>query len=276
MDHASNLAILTLGTGGVLAVVAGYVIGGLVCIGIAATGFGGRSAGRRVFIGILGAACIIYAAYILFGDSDSVLIIWYVMLLPFIVLIRSIATAVNNRKATNAQAQAGYGNPAQPGYGNPAQAGGQGYGVPGQYPNHSAPAQSGGQHGGAAPAPAPAGHAAGGYPPGQPATPANGGAYGQQPAGTTGYGQPPQHNGAGQHQPSAPGGRYDQPTAQAPQGGQSYGTAPYQSAPPSGAHSAPTAPTAPRREPPPPPPADTDRPLWPGAGGRDTGQPTGS
>ncbi len=229
MDHTTNLAILTLGAGGVLAVTIGYALGGLVCLIVAISGFGGSGKGARVLSGIIGVACLGYAAYIVLGDSETIWISFKIMLLPVLVLIQAIVGAVRKHKnGGQQQGNQGANSPA-PGYGAPqygaAQQPGQPYGAP-QQPGPQNPAQPYGQpnqYGQPAPAPAQAQAQAGSY--GQPAPQGQYGTPGQ-------YGQPSAAPTSGMPQPA------NAPTSASPQ-------------------------QTPRQSPPPPPPAQRDQPLWP-------------
>lgn len=174
-----NLALLELSPGAVVAIAVGYVVGGLICVAIAATGFGGIGGGMRALNAIIGIGCIGYAAYIMFGDSDTVFISWYIMILPVIMLIRVIVAAVQNRNRSNQPPQPAPYAPVPgavpPGqYGQPGQQ--AAYGQPGQYPAQPGQPQQ------AAPYGQPA------RPGGQGATYGQAPSYGQAQPGT--YGQP--------------------------------------------------------------------------------------
>lgn len=98
--HTTPLALGEIGPGAFLAITVGYFIGGVLCIVLAATGFGGTTGRSRVLSGVIGAACLIYAVYLLTGDAESVFISYYIMALPVILLIRAIVVFVQRRKGT--------------------------------------------------------------------------------------------------------------------------------------------------------------------------------
>jgi hypothetical protein len=98
-----TLAVGTISPVAFLAVTIGYFIGGVLCIILAATGFGGTTGRSRVVSAIIGAACLIYAIYLLAGDAETVFISYYIMALPLILLIRAIVVFVQRRKGTGPQ-----------------------------------------------------------------------------------------------------------------------------------------------------------------------------
>lgn len=63
--------------------VTGYAIGGLACLALAATGFGGNN---RVVSGLIGLASLGYAGYLLLSTGD-------VMVFPIAVAIPFLAVA---------------------------------------------------------------------------------------------------------------------------------------------------------------------------------------
>lgn len=74
-----------------LLIIAGYVLGGVVSLVLAATGFGGSN---RIVNGLIGLACLGYAGYLFFTPSETVWIFWYAMLIPFLALFQAIKGAV--------------------------------------------------------------------------------------------------------------------------------------------------------------------------------------
>lgn len=76
----------------------GYLVGGLISLTIAATGFGQTSVGGRVINAIIGVGCIGYAIYLFVADPNNVMVFWYVMLLPVILLVQAISTFFKSRK----------------------------------------------------------------------------------------------------------------------------------------------------------------------------------
>ena len=133
--HSTPLALGEIGPGAFLAITVGYIIGGILCIILAATGFGGTTGRGRVVTAVIGAACIVYAAYLLTGDANTVFISYYIMALPVILLIRAIVVFVQRRKGTGPQQV----NPANPTGTSwpPAQVPGQ----PTPWPNQQYPGQ---------------------------------------------------------------------------------------------------------------------------------------
>jgi hypothetical protein len=133
--HSTPLALGEIGPGAFLAITVGYIIGGILCIILAATGFGGTTGRGRVVTGIIGGACLIYAVYLLTGDADTVFISYYIMALPVILLIRAIVVFFQRRKGTAPQQV----NPANPTGTSwpPAQVPGQ----PAPWPNQQYPGQ---------------------------------------------------------------------------------------------------------------------------------------
>jgi hypothetical protein len=133
--HSTPLALGEIGPGAFLAITVGYIIGGILCIILAATGFGGTTGRGRVVTGIIGGACLIYAVYLLTGDANTVFISYYIMALPVILLIRAIVVFFQRRKGTAPQQV----NPANPTGTSwpPAQVPGQ----PAPWPNQQYPGQ---------------------------------------------------------------------------------------------------------------------------------------
>jgi hypothetical protein len=76
-----------------LLIIVGYVIGGLVCLGVAATGFGGSN---RIVTGLIGVAAIVYAGYLFFAPTDSVWVFPYLLLVPVIVLFQAFRNRSGN------------------------------------------------------------------------------------------------------------------------------------------------------------------------------------
>jgi hypothetical protein len=191
-----TLAVGTISPVAFLAVTIGYFIGGVLCIILAATGFGGTTGRSRVVSAVIGAACLIYAIYLLAGDAETVFISYYIMALPLILLIRAIVVFVQRRKGTGPQQNTTGTSwppahlpqqPQQPnGWAAPGQQGFQpGYG---QQPQDARPAQPWPAQPTDPTAPAPANAAFPGqrFPPSQPAP----GAQPPYPP-QTGYGTPP-------------------------------------------------------------------------------------
>ena len=80
-----------------LLIIAGYVLGGLVSLPFAIFGIGMRSAGQRIFTGLVGLACLGYGGYLFFAASDSVWIFFYAMILPFILVGRALLNSLRTR-----------------------------------------------------------------------------------------------------------------------------------------------------------------------------------
>lgn len=178
MSHQTILAEMTLTEGQFKAIAVFYVIAGLICLGIGILNLRNKHNGSGALSLIIGIAGVVYGAYILIGDPDTVWVSFKIFILPVIAIIYGIVALVKGKAggSSGGPSQAAPYNAAgaQPGWnqqpGQPAP--GQ---VPGQVP--------GGQYGAGQPAPA-------GYPQAQqqggaPAQPA---AYGQS-AGQQQWGQ---------------------------------------------------------------------------------------
>jgi len=69
-----------------LLLIAGYVIGGLLCLAIAATGFRGAN---RLPTGLVGLVAVGYALYLFFSTGD----VWLfpiAVIIPFILALRTL------------------------------------------------------------------------------------------------------------------------------------------------------------------------------------------
>jgi hypothetical protein len=80
-----------------LLIIAGYVLGGLISLPFALFGIGMRSAGERIFTGIVGLACLGYGGYLFFASTDSVWIFFYAMILPFLLVGRALLNTFKTR-----------------------------------------------------------------------------------------------------------------------------------------------------------------------------------
>ncbi|BCJ32698.1 hypothetical protein Athai_02010 [Actinocatenispora thailandica] len=205
MSHQTILAEMTLTDGQFKAIAVFYVIAGLICLGIGILNLRNKRTGSAALSILIGIAGVVYGAYILIGDPDTVWVSFKIFILPVIAIIYGIIALVKGRSGGSsggptqaapynaAGAQPGWNQqPGQPVPGQPV----PGQPAPGQLPGQPAPGQMpAGQYGAGQPAPA-------GYP--QPQQP------GGAPAQPAGYGQ-----GAGQQwgQPGAP-----QPVQRDPQG----------------------------------------------------------
>jgi peptidoglycan/LPS O-acetylase OafA/YrhL len=79
----------------------GYIVGGVLCLALAALGFG-QTMGNRVVNVLIGLACLGYAAYLYVSDPTTVWIFPYVLLLPMIVLFQAIANGVKGSQHQDA------------------------------------------------------------------------------------------------------------------------------------------------------------------------------
>lgn len=75
----------------------GYIVGGALCLVLAAVGFG-QTVGNRVVNTLIGLACLGYAAYLYVADPTTVWIFPYVLLLPVIVLFQAISNGAKGRQ----------------------------------------------------------------------------------------------------------------------------------------------------------------------------------
>ncbi|BCJ26433.1 hypothetical protein [Actinocatenispora sera] len=169
MSHQTILAEMTLTPGQFKAIAVFYVIAGLICLGIGVLNLRKKSTGSGVLSLLVGIAGVVYGAYILIGDPDTVWVSFKIFILPVIAIIYGIVALVKGKAggSSSGPAQAAPYNAAgaQPGWNQ----------QPGQpMPGQPAPGQ-----------PAPGQMPAGQY--GQPA----GYPQAQQPgAAPTAYGQP--------------------------------------------------------------------------------------
>lgn len=95
-----DVAITEIDPSTFLLIQVGYIIGGLISLALAATGFGQSSVGSRVINALVGVACIGYAIYLF--TATEVIIFWYVMLLPVILLVQAIAAFFKGRQGARA------------------------------------------------------------------------------------------------------------------------------------------------------------------------------
>ncbi|HEX6076885.1 MAG TPA: hypothetical protein VFZ32_16690 [Micromonosporaceae bacterium] len=79
----------------------GYIVGGVLCLALAAIGFG-QSAGSRVINALIGVACLGYAVYLYVSDPTTVWVFPYILLLPVIVLFQAISNGVKGRREQDA------------------------------------------------------------------------------------------------------------------------------------------------------------------------------
>jgi len=75
----------------------GYIVGGALCIALAAIGFG-QSVGNRVVNVLIGVGCLSYAIYLYVSDPTTVWVFPYVLLLPVIVLFQAISNGLKSRQ----------------------------------------------------------------------------------------------------------------------------------------------------------------------------------
>jgi peptidoglycan/LPS O-acetylase OafA/YrhL len=75
----------------------GYIVGGVLCLALAALGFG-QSVGNRVVNSLIGLACLGYAVYLFVSDPATVWVFPYILLLPVIVLFQAISNSVKGQQ----------------------------------------------------------------------------------------------------------------------------------------------------------------------------------
>jgi hypothetical protein len=88
-----NAALGTISDGQLLAYIGLLGVSGLIMLVIGAVGFGLKSTGQRVLNVVLGLAFIGYGLYLLFGSSESVYVIWYVFVVPILLIINVVKAA---------------------------------------------------------------------------------------------------------------------------------------------------------------------------------------
>jgi hypothetical protein len=88
-----NAALGALSAGEELGYIALLCISGLIAIAIGAIGFGLKSTFQRVLNIVLGVGFIGYAAYLLIGQPDTVFVLWYVFIIPIILIINVVKAA---------------------------------------------------------------------------------------------------------------------------------------------------------------------------------------
>lgn len=171
MSHQTILAEMTLTEGQFKAIAVFYVIAGLICLGIGVLNLRNKHNGSGVLSLLIGIAGVVYGAYILIGDPDTVWVSFKIFILPVIAIIYGIVALVKGKAggSSGGPTQAAPYNAAagqQPGWNQQP-----GQPVPGQpVPGQPIPGQM------------PAGQYGQGQPAGYPA---------QQPGGApAGYGQP--------------------------------------------------------------------------------------
>ncbi|MGH3727199.1 MAG: hypothetical protein ACRDTU_00435 [Micromonosporaceae bacterium] len=79
----------------------GYIVGGVICLALAAIGFG-QSGGTRALNALIGVACLGYAVYLYVSDPMSVWVFPYILLLPVIVLVQAISNGLKSKQSENA------------------------------------------------------------------------------------------------------------------------------------------------------------------------------
>jgi hypothetical protein len=102
MEFALNsLAVGELSEGQLNGYAAMLLVSGLVMAALAGTGFGQSSTGARVLNGIFGLAFIGYGAYLLlFFDSGTVWVFWYVFIVPIVLIVQAVRHAMGRRSRT--------------------------------------------------------------------------------------------------------------------------------------------------------------------------------
>jgi hypothetical protein len=157
-----------------LVYVAFLAVGGLLMVILAVTGLG-SSTGDRILYGVVAAAMLGYAFYLLFVQSSgTVHEFYYVFVIPFLLLFRAVQAFLAGKNRSKAQAAPPAGHPAG-GYPAATQPGNQAYGhgapgfpAPGQ-PQPGSPTYSPAQPGSPTYSPAQPGSPT--YSPAQPGSP---------------------------------------------------------------------------------------------------------
>ncbi|WP_426509287.1 hypothetical protein ACPPVO_01095 [Dactylosporangium sp. McL0621] len=88
-----NAALGEISEGQELAYIGLLCVSGLIAVVIGAIGFGLRSVGQRVLNVVIGVAFIGYGLYLLIGNPESVYIIWYVFIIPIVLIINVVKAA---------------------------------------------------------------------------------------------------------------------------------------------------------------------------------------
>ncbi|WP_432983770.1 hypothetical protein [Dactylosporangium sp. CA-233914] len=68
-------------------------LSGLIALVIGAVGFGLNSVGQRVLNIAIGLAFIVYGLYLLIGEPDTVYVIWYVFIVPILLIVNVVKAA---------------------------------------------------------------------------------------------------------------------------------------------------------------------------------------
>jgi hypothetical protein len=88
-----NAALGEISAGQELAYIGLLCVSGLIAIAIGAVGFGLTSVGQRVLNVVIGLAFVGYGLYLLIGEPETVYIIWYVFIVPIVLIINVIKAA---------------------------------------------------------------------------------------------------------------------------------------------------------------------------------------
>ncbi|WP_433213003.1 hypothetical protein ACQP00_01130 [Dactylosporangium sp. CS-047395] len=88
-----NAALGEISAGQELAYIGLLCVSGLIAIAIGAVGFGLKSTGQRVLNIVIGVAFIAYGLYLLIGQPETVYVIWYVFIVPIILIINVVKAA---------------------------------------------------------------------------------------------------------------------------------------------------------------------------------------
>ncbi len=85
---------MEINAGVLFALLAGYVIGGLLCLAIAVTGLRGAN---RLTTGLVGVLSLGYAAYLVLGSGEGVFV--FAVLIPFVVALGTLRNRPDGRRA---------------------------------------------------------------------------------------------------------------------------------------------------------------------------------
>ena len=88
-----NAALGDISAGQELAYIGLLELSGLIMLVVGAIGFGLKSTGQRVLNIVVGLAFIGYGLYLLIGNPETVYVLWYVFIVPILLIINVVKAA---------------------------------------------------------------------------------------------------------------------------------------------------------------------------------------